>query len=162
MTTSSKNELKVTLPSDTQILWDRSFDAPRQLVFDALTQPEHLKHWMSGHGFELSEVEADLRPGGAYRWLFRNDKGDQMQISGEYREVTPPERLVNTTVWGDTPDIPEMVQTMVLEEREGRTYIALTIDFASKEARDAAIATGMADGAQETYRQLDEYLKTMP
>jgi uncharacterized protein YndB with AHSA1/START domain len=157
MTTSSR-ELKVTLVSDTQILWERGFDASRHLVFEAMTRPEHITQWMSGYGYKAT-CEVDLRVGGAYRYVFRNDEGNQFVISGEFREVSPPGRLVFTETMDDAAD--GAVNTMVLAERDGRTFMTLTTDFTTKEARDAAIATGMTEGAGEAYDRLNELARTL-
>ena len=100
-----------TTPSDLEIRATRRFDAPRELVFDAHTSPEHLPHWMSGpSGWTMTVCEIDLRPGGAWRFAWRKEDGAEMELTGVYREVARPERLVNTESWG--PDWPDTVNTL--------------------------------------------------
>lgn len=156
----STKALKVTTPSDREVLVTRVFDAPRSLVFEAWTQCEHLKRWMLGpEGWTMPICEIDLRPGGACRFLWRRPGGEEMEIRGEYREIVPPERLVSTEVWGG--DWPEALNTLVLTEENGRTTAALTILYTSKEVRDRALQTGMTDGIERAYQLLDEHLASM-
>jgi len=150
----------VTTPSDLEVLITRVVDAPRRLIFDAWTSPKHLPHWMLGpKGWTLPVCEIDLRPGGAQRFVWRRDNGTEMEIRGMVREVSPPERFVTTESWG--AEWPETVNTLVLTEDEGWTTIALTIRYPSKEARDAAMKTGMKDGISESFDRLDEYVRTV-
>jgi len=149
-----------TTPSDREIVVTRVFNAPRRLVFDAWTNPEHLPHWMLGpDGWTMHVCEIDLRPGGAWRFAWRHADGTEMEMRGEYREVVRPERLVNTESWGG--DWPETLQTMILSEEEGgRTRMTSTVLYPSKEARDAALKTGMKEGMSLSFSRLDEYLRT--
>ena len=149
-----------TTPSDTEIEFTRVFDAPRRLVFDAFTSPEHVPQWMLGpNGWTMPVCEIDLRPGGKWRFVWRKDDGSEMAMTGEYREVVPPERLVNTETWG--PDWPETLNTLVLTESDGRTTATCTVSYPTREARDAAYATGMKDGATRSYDRLAEHLATL-
>jgi uncharacterized protein YndB with AHSA1/START domain len=161
------NELKVSLPNDTDVLWERTFDAPAALVFECLTKPEHIQHWMANYGYKV-ESTADLRKGGAYRNSFTIESGENFALYGEYRELSPPNRIVFTESMVDTSStvpeewqLPASVNVVTLEERDGRTYLTMVSTYASKELRDAALATGMAEGAGVSYDQLDVYLRTI-
>jgi uncharacterized protein YndB with AHSA1/START domain len=161
MTTANKvNETTYTTPSDREILGTRVVDAPRELVWEAWTNPEHVPHWLLGpEGWTMPVCEIDLRPGGAWHFVWRRSDGTEMEMRGEYREVEPPERLVHTESWGG--DWPETLNTLILSEEDGKTTMAQTVLYPSKEARDAALATGMTKGASISFERLDEYLRTM-
>jgi uncharacterized protein YndB with AHSA1/START domain len=149
-----------TTPTDREIVITREFDAPRRLVWKAWTTPEHVRRWLLGpEGWTMPLCEMDLRPGG--KWLFgwRHADGNEMQMTGTYQEVAPPERLVSTDCWGG--DWPETLNTLVLTEEGGRTTATQTIRYPSKEARDAALGTGMKEGMAAGFRRLDEHLRTM-
>jgi uncharacterized protein YndB with AHSA1/START domain len=103
--------------------------------------------------------EIDLRPGGKWRYVWRNGDGSEMEMAGEYREVVRPERLVTTEKWG--PEWPETVNTVVLTESDRLTTITLTVTYPSKEARDAALQTGMKEGMDVSYARLDELLEKL-
>jgi uncharacterized protein YndB with AHSA1/START domain len=103
--------------------------------------------------------EIDLRPGGTWHYVWRRTDGSEMVMHGSYKEVVPPERLVSTESWG--PQWPETVNTLVLAESGGRTTITLTITYPSREARDAALQTGMKDGLEQGYARLDALLTTL-
>ncbi|HEX2452920.1 MAG TPA: SRPBCC family protein [Vicinamibacterales bacterium] len=150
----------LTTPSDREVRITRVVEAPRRLIFDAWTNPKHLPHWMLGRkGWTLPVCEIDLRPGGAQRFVWRRENGTEMEIRGVIREVSPPERFVATESWG--ADWPETVNTLVLTEDQGRTTVSLTILYPSKEARDAAMKTGMKDGISESFDLLDEYVRSL-
>ena len=158
MTTS--NELKVSLPNDTDVLWERSFDAPAALVFDCLTKPDHVQRWMANYGYKL-DATADVRVGGSFRYYFHNDAGESFVLSGDYLELDFPGRLVSTEGMGEGPDVPRATNVMTLEEREGRTYMTIVMSFPSQQMRDEVLATGMEVGAGISYDQMDAYLKTL-
>jgi uncharacterized protein YndB with AHSA1/START domain len=103
--------------------------------------------------------EIDLRLGGAWHFVWRRSDGSEMAMRGVYQEITPPERLVSTEAWGG--DWPETLNTLVLSEEAGKTTITQRVLYPSKEARDAALKTGMQEGASEGFNRLDEYLRTM-
>jgi uncharacterized protein YndB with AHSA1/START domain len=150
---------RFTTPTDREIVMTRVVDAPRGLVFEAHTSPEHLPHWMLGPaGWTMPVCEIDLRPEGAWRFVWRRSDGTEMEMRGVYREVTPPERVIHTESWG--ADWPETLNTLVLTEEDGKTTITSTVLYPSKEARDAAFDTGMKDGASESFDRLEEYLRT--
>ncbi len=153
--------LTITTPTDREVAMTRVFDAPRRLVFDAWTNPKHVPRWLLGpDGWTMPVCEIDLRPGGWWHFVWRKSDGTEMAMSGEYREVTPPERIVNTERWG--PEWPETLNTLVFTEENGKTTMTLTILYPSKEARDAAIKTGMSDGASQSFDRLERYLASTP
>jgi uncharacterized protein YndB with AHSA1/START domain len=157
---NSVGETTITTPSDREVVMARTFEAPRTLVWDAYTKPEHLRQWLLGpEGWTMPVCEVDLRPGGEWHFVWRRSGGDDLEMRGVYREIVPPERLVNTEAWGG--DWPETENTVQLSEENGATTVTTTILYPSKEARDAAMATGIEDGAERSYGLLDEYLKTM-
>jgi uncharacterized protein YndB with AHSA1/START domain len=161
MATASKLGVTTfTKPSDREFVMTRVFDAPRRLVWEAWTNPEHVPHWMLGpDGWTMPVCEIDLRPGGAWRMVWRRSNGKEFGMRGVYHEVTPPERLVYTESWGG--DWPEVLNTLVLTEGGGMTTVTSTTLSPSKEARDAAIETGMTEGASKSFDRLDEHLRTM-
>ena len=147
-------------PTDTQVVITRVVDAPRRIVFDAWTNPKYVPRWLLGPpGWTMPVCEIDLRPGGTWHYVWRRTDGSEMAMHGSYKEVVPPERLVSTESWG--PQWPETVNTLVLAESGGRTTITLTIVYPSREARDAALKTGMKDGMEQGYARLDALLKTL-
>ena len=149
-----------TTPSDREILMTRVFDAPRRLVFEAWTKPEHLPHWLLGpSGWTMPVCEIDLRPGGSWHFVWRRSDGTEMGMRGVYKEIAPPGRLVSTESWGG--DWPETLNTLILSEKDGKTTITNTVLYPSKEARDAALKTGMKEGVSESFDRLAEHLRTM-
>jgi uncharacterized protein YndB with AHSA1/START domain len=158
--TSRVGETIVTTPSDREIVMTHVVDAPRTLVFEAHTSVEHVPNWMLGpSGWTMPVCEIDLRPGGAWRFVWRRENGSEMEIRGEYREIEPPARLVQTERWGG--DWPESVNTITFEEEDGRTTITSTVLYPSLEARDRALGTGMTDGWSAGYNRLDEYVSRL-
>jgi uncharacterized protein YndB with AHSA1/START domain len=154
------NTLQVTTPSDREIVMTRSFDAPRRLVWEAWTNPEYLPHWMLGpEGWTMPVCDLDLRPGGAWHFVWRRSDGTEMEMRGVYREIAAPERLVSTESWGG--DWPETLITLTLAERDGKTTITQSILYPSKEARDAALKTGMAEGVSQSFDRLAGYLASI-
>jgi len=149
-----------TTPSDRELVATRVVGAPRRLVWEAWTNPEHLPHWMIGpEGWTMPVCEIDLRPGGSWHFVWRQYDGAQMEMRGVYREIDPPERLVNTESWGG--DWAETLNTLVLTEEDGKTTMTCTLLYPSKEARDRALGTGMKEGWSQSYDRLDRYLPTM-
>lgn len=150
--------LKVTLPSPTEILMTRVFDAPRHLVYEALTRPELLQRWMGPHGHNLIVCEVDLRVGGKWRWVFRDPEGNELGMHGEYLELQPPDRTVHTEHMDGFPG-PGAVVTTTLTERDGKTTFEARIRAPSPEVRDAIVSSGMEHGAAESYDRLAELLR---
>jgi uncharacterized protein YndB with AHSA1/START domain len=149
-------KLQITTPSDREIAFTRAFDAPRKLVFDAWTKPELLKRWLFGpNGWSLTVCKIDLRVGGHYRFEWRHTNGSEMGMGGVYREVLPPERLVNTQLFDQDWTDGEAVGTLVFTEKDGKTTSVNTVLYASKKARDGALSTMMAEGMEAGYVRLD-------
>jgi uncharacterized protein YndB with AHSA1/START domain len=147
-------------PTDREVVITRVVAAPRRLVFEAYTTPRHLQQWLLGpEGWTMPICEIDLRPGGAFRYVWRKDDGAEMTIAGSVREVKPPERLVTTESWG--PEWPETVNTVVFTEAAGHTTIVLTVRYPSKDARDAALQTGMKEGRDQGFARLDGLLQVL-
>jgi uncharacterized protein YndB with AHSA1/START domain len=141
----------------------RRFDAPRHLVFDALTKPELLRRWLLGPpGWAMVVCEVELRIGGSYRYVWRHETdGTQMGMGGVYREVAPPERLVTTEAF-DEPWYPgEALLTSTLDEREGQTSLTIIIRYESRAARDAVLESSMEHGASASYDRLADLLATL-
>lgn len=160
---STAAEIGVTTyatPSDREVTVTRVVDAPRRLVFEAMSNPKHVPQWLTGpEGWTMPVCEIDLRPGGAWRYLYRKADGSEMTLQGMYREVAPPERMVATESWG--PDWPETVNTTVLTETAGRTTISITIRYPSQEARDAALRSGMKEGMDQSFARLASRLASL-
>ncbi|MPZ99255.1 MAG: ATPase [Dehalococcoidia bacterium] len=151
--------LTVTTPTDLEISLTRTFDAPRQLVFDAHTQPELVKRWLTGpEGWTLDVCEIDLRQGGAFRYEWRHPDEGTMGMGGVYHEVVSPERIVHTELFDEDWTGGETVTTTVLTEVDGKTMVTATTRYVSREARDEALATGMATGMEASYDHLDDLL----
>ena len=157
ITTKDSGKLQVTTPTDRELVMSRVFDAPRSLVFDALTRPELLRGWYGPREWSLVVCEIDLNVGGAWRFVTRRPDGKEIGQRGVYREIVPPERIVNTESWEDwNPG--ELLVTTVLVEHDGKTTFTSTSLFPSQEVRDMLIKAGMTSGAAETFDKLAEYL----
>ena len=156
-TAANSETFTVTTPSAHEITITRLFDAPRHLVFEALTKPEHVRRWWGrlGEGYSVPECEADLRPGGRWRYVNLTPRNELIVFYGVYREVTPPERLVFTEIFERFPD-QESVVTAVLTEEQGKTRLTVTGAYPSAEVRDAVLKSGMAKGAAISYDRLEE------
>ena len=151
--------LKVTTPTDREIVLTRVFDAPAHLVYQAFTDPELLKRWFGPHGWSLTVCEVDLRVDGAWRFVLQGPDGRTMGMGGVYREIVPGERTVHTEAFDDYPG--DSVITTVLTEHDGKTTLTATARYESKEVRDAVVESGMEHGAAETYDRLAELLPSL-
>jgi len=157
---NSRAATTFTTPSDREIVMTRVFEAAAQRVFDAWTKPEHPPHWMLGAGgWTMPVCEIDLRPRGAWHFALRHSDRTEMEMRGVYREIMPPNRLVSTESWGG--DWAETLNSLVLDESEGKTIMTLTMRYPSKQARDRALGTGMEDGVTGNFERLDQYLESM-
>jgi uncharacterized protein YndB with AHSA1/START domain len=148
--------LKVTLPSDREVLLTRTFDAPRELVWEAFTRPELLKRWFGPRGWSLVVCEVDLRVGGGWRFIMQGPEGQKMGMRGVYREIVRPERSVHVESFDDYPG--ESIVTAVFTEQGGKTTLNATVLYPSQEVRDIVIQSGMEHGAAESYDKLAEVL----
>ena len=148
----------MTFPSDTQILVTRDFDAPRHLVWQVWTTPEHVKRWWGGKRGQVTLAEVDLRVGGRWRYVMTANRGSEVAFHGEFREIVPEERLVHTEVYEGVPDgdADPAVVTNVFTEVDGRTRVTMLTELSSKEVRDAIVETGMEGGMQEALDALEQ------
>jgi uncharacterized protein YndB with AHSA1/START domain len=158
---SNTGTLKVTTPTDREIVLTRVFDAPRRMVFDALTKPELLKRWFGARGWNLVVCEVDLRVGGTWRFVSRGPGGEDMGHGGVYREILPPERLVCTELFDDQSYPGESLITHELAEQTGKTTLTSTLLYASREGRDVVLSYPMARGVAEGDDRLTEMLAEM-
>jgi uncharacterized protein YndB with AHSA1/START domain len=158
--TTKAGALMVTTPSDREILMTRVFDAPRSLVFDTFTKPELVSRWLLGpDGWTMPVCEIDLRVGGKYRYVWKNEKnGKEMATGGVFREVVVPERLVNTEKFEDPWYPGESLVTTTFEEQRGRTTVRQTMRMETREARDGVLQSGMESGVERSYERLEELL----
>ncbi|MGD9631554.1 MAG: SRPBCC family protein [Pyrinomonadaceae bacterium] len=156
---------EASLPSDTEVLVKRSFDAPVNLVWRAYMEPDLLRRWCTGPpNWSMPVCEMDMRVGGEYQWRWRNDDdGMEFGFTGEVLEVVPHAKIVHTQAFdpgnmsiamGGEPSI----ITVTFEEADGITNVATTIKYASKADRDEALSTGMTDGMEVSYKRLDQVL----
>jgi len=155
MATSNSGAAVVTLPSDTQILITREFDAARHLVYKAWTTPELIRRWWSGDRGEVTIAEVDLRVGGAWRYVMIANGGFEVAFHGEFREVVPDERIVSTEIFEGMPDA-SAVTTATFAEAGGRTTLTLLVQHTSQEHRDGHINSGMEGGMQESLDHLEQ------
>lgn len=147
----------VELPSDHEILITRTFDAPRELVYRAHTDPALVPLWWGPKDTKTIVEQLDVRPGGRWRYVHQVEGAGEFVFSGEFREVVPNERLVQTAEFDQAPG-QVVIETTTFEERDGRTTITVLQQCPSKEARDAMLATGMDEGLNESYERLDAWL----
>jgi uncharacterized protein YndB with AHSA1/START domain len=153
---ANSDTFQVTTPNEVEIQMTRLFDAPRRLVFEAMTRPEHVVHWWGrlGEGYSVPVCEIDLRVGGAWRFVNRHPRGEAV-FYGEYREISPPERLVFTEIFAEHPDTVSVV-TAVFTEEGGKTRLTVTARYPSREVRDIVMGSGMAHGAAISYDRLED------
>jgi uncharacterized protein YndB with AHSA1/START domain len=158
MAVTSSGTATMTLPTDTQILITREFDAPKHLVYRAWTTPELVKRWWHANRGEVTLAEIDLRVGGRWRYVSRSDDGVEVAFHGEYREIIPNERLVSTEVYEGIPDAEEhaALDTLTLTESDGRTTLTVLVEHPTREGRDAHINSGMEAGMQDAMDLLEE------
>ena len=166
-TMTHSGKAKITLPADDQILVTRDFDAPAELVYRAMTEPDLVKRWWGAQRGTMTVAEIDLRVGGKWRFAMTANEGDmEVAFHGEIRELVPNERIVQTEAFegvpeGLDPDELANVNTMTLTEEDGRTRMELLIQCVSKESRDAQIESGMEEGMQESYDDLEKVARSL-
>ena len=159
-TMPSSGTAVVTLPTDTQILIRREFDAPRHLVYRVWTTPDLIKRWWSGNRGETTSVEVDLRVGGRWRYVMVAHGGFEVAFHGEYLEIAPSERIVSTEVYEGAPEA-EAVNTITFDEQDGRTTLSILVQHASMEFRDMHINSGMEVGMQEGMDKLEQIARSL-
>lgn len=158
MAMNDKNRATVEIVSDTEIVISRTFNAPRELVFEAITDPKHVPNWYGCASMLLVVCEIDLRVGGKWRYVLRMPDGSEHAFSGEYREVMRPSRLVSTESYEPIGPGHEMVATVTLDEKSGRTLFKNRLAYKSKADRDGHLGAGMEKGMQEAFDRLEEVL----
>lgn len=150
--------LKITALGELEIIMTRTFDAPRELVFEAWTKPELLKQWLGVRdGWSMPVCEIDLRVGGRYRYVWTKD-GMEMGVGGEYHKIVVPECIVCTEAFDEAWYAGEALITNVLVESGNATVCRLTMHYESKETRDMVLASPMESGITEGYAMLDKLL----
>lgn len=156
--TKNSESFTVTTPSDKEIRMTRLFDAPRELVFEVMSKPEHVRRWWGnlGEGYSVPVCEIDFRVGGSWRFVNRHPKGEAA-FYGEYREIDPPGRVVFTEIFEQFPDSVSVV-TAELSDEGGKTRLTATVSYPSLEVRDMVIASGMSRGAGISYDRLEDLL----
>jgi uncharacterized protein YndB with AHSA1/START domain len=154
------NTLTVTTPSDREIVMTRVFDAPRELVFEAHSSCEHMSNWWGPRKYEVATCEIDFRPGGEWRIVHRGPGGEEHGFHGEFREILRPERIVWTFEYEGMPGHVS-VDTLTLEEHDGKTTVTGRSVLDTVEDRDGMLESGMESGAAESYDRLDEYLEVL-
>jgi uncharacterized protein YndB with AHSA1/START domain len=154
--TANRDSFTVTTPSDQEIRMTRLFNAPRDLVFEAMTKPEHVREWWGrlGDGYSVPVCEIELRIGGKWRFVNRHPRGEAA-FHGEYREIAPPGRVVFTEIFEEFPDTVSVV-TAELTEEGGKTRLTATVHYPSVEVRDMVLGTGMSTGAGISYDHLED------
>jgi uncharacterized protein YndB with AHSA1/START domain len=161
---ANSETFKVSTPSDREIRLTRLFDAPREVIFEVMTKPEHVERWWGqlGEGYS-TKAEGDVRVGGKWHYIARHPKGEA-EFYGQYREITPPERLVFTEIYAPFPPArPEdaSVCTVVLTEENGKTRLTLTAKYDSLVTRDMVLQSGMEKGAALSYDRLEEVAREL-
>lgn len=155
-------QLQITTPSDREIAITRVFNAPRKLVFQAMTTPELVKRWLLGPpGWSMPVCEIDLRVGGSYRFGWLGEGGKTMEVHGVYREVRPPERCVQTEKFTPSWYPGEAIVTTDLVEEAGRTTLTTTVTYESREIRDRVLGSNMESGVAASYDRLAEVVASL-
>lgn len=152
---ANSETFKVTASGDREIHLTRVFDAPRHLVFEAMTKPEHIRRWWGqlGDGYSVPICEVDLRPGGAWRFVNRHPRGE-VAFRGKYLEITPPDRLVFTETMEPHPEPGSEVEA-VFSDENGKTRLRVKCTYPSAEIRDMVMQSGMERGAAISYDNLE-------
>lgn len=153
------SKLKVEARGEREVVMTRTFNAPRDLVFEAHTKPDLIRRWLLGPGdWTMPVCEIDLRVGGRYRYVWRHADGREMGMGGVYREIVTPERLVTSELFDEDWTGGEAETTLTLIEKAGRTYMTTIVVYSSRAARDAVLKTPMADGMEAGFERLDALL----
>jgi uncharacterized protein YndB with AHSA1/START domain len=154
----------VELPTETQILITRTFDAPAHLVYRAYTEPDLVRRWWSGERGEVTSVEADLHEGGTWRYVMVANEGFEVAFRGTYREIVPNQRIVSTELYEGVPDVTEddaTINTMTFTEVDGQTTLTTLVECHTREVRDAIIESGMEGGMQEAFDRLEQVARSL-
>ena len=157
---SSSGKTAVEFPGDTQILVTREFEAPSHLVYEAWTTPELVKRWWSGDRGEVTNAELDLRTGGTWRYVMTGSGGSEVVFHGEYREIVPDERIVSTEMYEGMPEA-GAVNTVMFEEKDGRTTLTLIVQHVNQEYREAHINSGVEASMQSAMDHLEQVVGSL-
>ena len=157
-------KLKLTTPSDREIVMTRVFDAPRALVFDCHVKPALVRRWLLGPpGWSMSVCDIDFRVGGKFAFRWRNDEsGHEFGVGGVYREIVVPERIVHTELFDGAEMGGESLETTEFIEKAGKTTLTSTVLYDSREARDEVLKSGMEGGVAQSYDRLAELMVSLP
>lgn len=158
MSQTTNNGITLTLPSDTEIVMSRVFDAPASLVWEAHSKCEHVKQWWA-RGNEMS-CDMDFREGGTYRFIEHAPDGNDYAFRGEYQEIVTGQRIVQTFEFEGMPGAVAL-ETLTFEERDGKTTVTSRADYRTKENRDGMLSSGMETGAAESWNALEQLLRKM-
>ena len=165
MAKTSSGTAVVTLPTETQILITREFDAPKHLVWKAYTTPELIRRWWSGERGKVTSAEVDLRVGGSWRYVMTANEGFEVAFHGMFREIVPNERLVTTEVFEGAPVENEeqdaALNFVTFEETDGRTTLTTLVECHTREVRDIIIESGMEGGMQEAMDRLEQVARSL-
>jgi uncharacterized protein YndB with AHSA1/START domain len=160
MNNTANGTTTLTTPSARETVITHEFNAPRKLVYEVLTTPEHVKHWYGPRAMTLVSCEMDVRVGGSWRFVVRAPDNSVHAFSGEYREIVPLEKIVNTERY-EPMAAHEYLATLTLEDRGGKTFLRNVLSYQSQQDRDGHINSGMEPGMRETYQRLDELLAAL-
>lgn len=158
--TQALHTLEVTTPGDREIVMQRTFDAPRALVFDAFTKPELIRRWLLGpDGWTMTVCNVDLRPGGSFHYVWRNESEDrEFGLNGEYREIAAPERVVHAERFDQSWYPGDAIVTTAFADGSATTTVTMTMSFDSREVRDGALESGMEKGVAASFDRLSAIL----
>jgi uncharacterized protein YndB with AHSA1/START domain len=152
--------LQIATPTDREVVLTRVVAAPRGMVFDAHTKPDLIQRWLLGPpGWTMPVCEIDLRVGGTYRYVWESAEGHRMGMGGTFTAIVRPSRIVATQIFDEDWTGGETTVSTEIVEQNGKSTITTTVRYASREARDAALQTGMAQGMEAGYERLDDLLK---
>jgi uncharacterized protein YndB with AHSA1/START domain len=152
--------LQISTPTDLDVVITRVLDAPRGIVFDAFTKPDIVRRWLLGPpGWTMPVCEIDLRVGGKYRYVWESADGQRMAMGGTFKEIVRPSRMVATQLFDEDWTGGETLVMTEIVEQKGKSTVTTTVHYASRDARDAALQTGMAQGMEAGYERLDDLLK---
>lgn len=160
MATANSETFQISTPSDLEVVFTRHFNAPRELVWDVCTKPEHIQKWWNCNESKITVCQSDLREGGAWRYVMQLPDGTEIGFNGVFREISPHERLVRTSIFEPMPQHPALI-TLILEERDGKTLMRETTRHETTEARDGDLQAGMEDGARQSLDRLEEYVASL-
>jgi len=160
MSTTNSETFHISTPTDHEFVLTRQFNAPRELVWDAWTKPEHVQKWWGCSESEMTVCEIDLRVNGAWRYVIQMPDGGEFGFNGVFREVTLHERLAHTNIYEPMPQYPSLV-TVVLEERDGKTFMTQTTRHETTQARDGHLQSGVENGSRQSLDRLEEYVASL-